>query len=63
MEKEITRIDKNGEDIIKHISYISQLLEHSSTLMASPSSNLFNNISEGIYRINCKYKDDVMQNM
>ena len=36
------RIDENGEEITKHISYTSS------------SSNLANNLSEGLPRIQCK---------
>ena len=44
MGKEIIRIDKNGEEITKNISYIL--------------SNLVNNVSEGIHGIKCKFGDD-----
>ena len=56
-EKEVTRIDKNGEEIIKNVSYILQFID-SPGLMASSSSNLANNLSEGIHRIKYKYKHD-----
>ena len=46
IDKEVTRIDKNGEKIAKHISCILQIID-SARFMVS-SSNLFNNISEGI---------------
>ena len=46
IKKEVTRIDNNGEEITKHISYILQL-----RVMASSLSNLLHNFSEGIHRI------------
>ena len=54
IEKEVTRIDKNGEEISKNISYILQSID-SARFMASSFSNLSYNISEGIHRIKCKY--------
>ena len=47
------RIDKNGEEITKNISYISQFID-SARFMASSLSNLANNLSEGLPRIQCK---------
>ena len=52
--KEITRIDKNGEEITKNISYILQFI-NSARFMASSLSNLVNNLSEGIHRTKCKF--------
>ena len=46
IDKEVTRINKNGEKIAKHISCILQIID-SARFMVS-SSNLFNNLSEGI---------------
>ena len=57
IEKEVTRIDKNGEEITTDISYILQFID-SARFMASSLSNLVNNLSEGIYRIKCKYGHD-----
>ena len=54
IEKEVTRIDKNGEEITKNISYILQFID-SARFMASSLSNLVNNLSEGIHRIKCKF--------
>ena len=51
--KEVTRIDKNGEEFTKHISYISQFID-SARFMARSLSNLVNNLSEGIHKIKCK---------
>ena len=57
LEKEVTKIDKNGEQITKNISYILQFID-SAKFMASSLSNLVNNLSEVIYRIQCKYGHD-----
>ena len=54
IEKEVTRIDKNGEEITKNISYILQFID-SGGFMVSSLSNLVNNLSEGIHRIKCKF--------
>ena len=54
IEKEVTRIDKNGEEIIKHLSYILQFID-SARFMASSLSNIANNLSEGNHKIKCKY--------
>ena len=56
-KKEVTRIDENGEKIIKNISYILQCID-STRFMASSLSNLINNLSEGILRIKCKCGHD-----
>ena len=55
IEKEVTRIDKNGEEITKNISYIFEFIDNP-RFMASSLSNLLNNLSEGIYRIKCKFR-------
>ena len=57
MKKEVTRIDKNGEEIPKNILYRLQFID-SARFMASSLSNLVNNISKGIYEIKCKYRHD-----
>ena len=55
IEKEVTRIDKNGEEITKNICYILQFTD-SARFMVSSLSNLVNNLSEEIHRIKCKFK-------
>ena len=57
IEKEVTRINKNGEEITKHISYILQYID-SARFVASSSSNLVNSLSEGIHRIKYKFGHD-----
>ena len=51
IEKEVVRTDKNGEEITKNISYVLQFID-SARFMTSSLSNLVNNLSEGIHRIN-----------
>ena len=57
MENEVTKIDKNREKNFKKISYILPFIDNA-RFMASSISNLVNNLSEGIHRINCKYGRD-----
>ena len=57
IEKEVTRIDKNGEEITKDISYILQFID-CARFMASSLSNLVNNLSDAIHWIKCKYGHD-----
>ena len=57
IEKEATRIDKNGEEVTQNISCILQFID-STRVMASSLSNLVDNLSEGIDRIKCKYRHD-----
>ena len=52
--KEITIVDKNGEEVTKNISYILQFID-SARFIASFLSNLVNNPSEGIHKIKCKH--------
>ena len=57
IEKEVTRIDKNGEKITK--KYILRLLfNDSAKFMASSLSNLLNNLCEGFHRIVFKSQQD-----
>ena len=57
IEKEVTTIDENGEEVAKHISYILQFFD-SPKFMTRSLSNLVNNLSEGIHSIKCKYGYD-----
>ena len=57
IEKEVTRINKNGEEATKNISYILQFID-SERSAASSLSNFVNNLSEGIHRTKCKYGHD-----
>ena len=49
IEKQVTRIDKNGEDT-KNVSYILQFTD-SARFLVSLLSNLVNNLSETIHKI------------
>ena len=57
IEREVTRIIKNGDEITKIMSYILQFID-STRFMASPLSNPVNNLSEAIHRIKCKFNGD-----
>ena len=57
IEKEVTRIDKNGEQNAKNISYMLQFIDNP-RFMTSSLSSLVNNLSEGIYRIKFKFEHD-----
>ena len=57
MEKEVTKIDKNGEEVTRNISYKLQFI-NSARVMTSLLSNLVNNLSEGINKIKCKFGHD-----
>ena len=57
IEKKVTRIDKNGEEITKNISDILQFTD-SAKFMARALSNLVDNLSEGFHKIKSKYGDD-----
>ena len=59
IEKEVTKIDENGEKITKNIPYILQFID-AARCMVSSSSNLVNNPSEGLKlnRIKCKFGHD-----
>ena len=52
IEKEVARIDKNGKEITKKMSYILQFVDSARFLLIS-LSNLVNNLSEGLHRIKC----------
>ena len=54
-KEEGTRIDKNGEEMTKYISYILQFID-STRLSVSSLSNLVNNLSGRIHKIKYKYR-------
>ena len=56
-EKEVARIDENGEVIIEHIPYILQSID-SARFMEISLSNLVNNFCEGILKIQCNFVHD-----
>ena len=53
IEKEVSKIDKEGNWNIITISYEIKCID-SARFMASSLSNLFDNLAEGIYKIKCK---------
>ena len=57
VEKEVTRINKNGEEVTKNISYISQFID-SAKFITSSLLNLLNNLSERLHRTKCKFGHD-----
>ena len=54
VEKEVARIDTNGEVVAKNISSILQFID-SARFMARSLSNLANDLSEGIHKVECKF--------
>ena len=59
IEKEVTKINKNGEEITKNISYILEFTDKARFVIRS-LSNLVNNLSEGIHKIKCKCGHDTV---
>ena len=57
IEKKITGINRNREEIKKNIFYILQFID-SKRFMASSLSNLVSNLSKGIHKIKYRYKHD-----
>ena len=55
--KKVTRINKDGEELTKDMSYILQFID-SARFIASSLSNTVNNRFEGINRIKYKYGHD-----
>ena len=55
IEKEVTRIDENGKEIAKNISYMLQFID-SVRSMESSLSDLVNNLSEWVHTITCEFK-------
>ena len=56
MVKEVTKIDKDGNESVITISYKIKLID-SVRFMASSLSNLVDNLTERIHKIKCKYCD------
>ena len=58
IEKEVTRIDKNGDEIAKNISYILRFIDTPKIRAKSLLSNLVSSLFEVIHRIKCKVGHD-----
>ena len=56
MEREVAKIDKNGEEVTKNIPEIWTLIDSARFMQSSLSH--FNNLSEGIHKVKCKYRPD-----
>ena len=57
IEKAVKRIDKNGEEIPKYTSFISQFTD-SARFTVTSWSNVVNDLSDGIHRTKCKHRQD-----
>ena len=57
IKKEVAKINKNGVEITKNMSYISQFIDIT-RFMVSSLSSLVNNLSEGVHGIKCKFRHD-----
>ena len=53
IEKEVTKIDKDGNESVVTISYGIKFID-STRFMATSLSNLVDNITEGIHKTKCK---------
>ena len=53
IEKEVTNIDKDGNESVVTISYKIKFID-SARFVASSLSNLGDNLAEGIHKIKCK---------
>ena len=56
IEKEVTGIDKDGNENVVTISYKIEFID-SGRFMATSLSNLADNLTEGIHKIKCKDRD------
>ena len=54
IEKEITKIDKEGNESVATISYKLKFID-SARFMATSLSNLVDNLKGGIHKVKCKY--------
>ena len=53
VEKEVTKLDKDGNESVVTISYKIKIID-STRFMASSASNLADNFAKGIHKIECK---------
>ena len=54
IEKEITKIDKEGNESVATISYKLKFID-SARFMATSLSSLVDKLKEGIHKVKCKY--------
>ena len=60
MEKEVTNIDKDGNENVFTISYKINFI-HSATFMAISLSSLVDNLAERIHKIKCEDYDSFLE--
>ena len=53
IEKEVTNIDKDGNESVVTISYKTKFID-SARFMATSLSNLVDNLTEAVHKIKCK---------
>ena len=58
IEKEVTNIDKDGNESVVTISYKTKFID-SARFMATSLSNLVDNLTEGVHKIKCKDCDQM----
>ena len=58
IEKEVIKVDKDGNEYIIIISYKIEFIENA-RFMASSLSNLVDNLEEGIHKIKCEIVIDL----
>ena len=61
IEKEVTRIDRNGEEVTKTIPYRLKFID-TAIFITSSLSNLVNDLPEGILKVKCKIVIHVVLN-
>ena len=57
IEREVKRVNKNGKEITKTISYKLKFVDNA-RFMASSLSNLVNSLTKRIHKIKCKSEND-----
>ena len=60
IEKEITKIDKDGNESVVTISYKMKFVD-TARFMATSLSNLVDNLTEGIHKVKCKDCDYLLE--
>ena len=56
IETEVSKIDKDGNESVVTISYKIEFIDRA-RFMATSLSNLVDNLTDGIYKVKCKYCD------